>query len=110
MRYITYTHERQTSWGVIDDGVVFDLSHSAPSLKDAIINNKLPDSMDDVSFAFRTSADGIEYLPPVPDPARILCAGQNYAAHRDEMGGETTEHPLIFTRFPSTVSGHEQRL
>lgn len=52
--------------------------------------------------------DAVELLPPVPDPARILCIGLNYAAHRDETGRPPTEHPTVFVRFPSSLVGHGQ--
>jgi len=47
----------------------------------------------------------VTLLPPVPDPARILCAGVNYEAHRIETGRDPTLQPTIFTRFPSSLVG-----
>ncbi|MFT5134465.1 MAG: 2-keto-4-pentenoate hydratase/2-oxohepta-3-ene-1,7-dioic acid hydratase in catechol pathway, partial [Gammaproteobacteria bacterium] len=54
--------------------------------------------------------DEVTLLPPIPEPRRIICVGQNYAAHRDEMGGTTTTNPLIFTRYPSSLVGHNEVL
>ncbi|MFD4510640.1 fumarylacetoacetate hydrolase family protein [Streptomyces sp. NPDC058457] len=49
----------------------------------------------------------IAYLPPVPDPAKILCVGVNYVDHREETGHvEKPEHPTIFSRFADTQVGH----
>ena len=110
MRFISYLHNNEPGWGVIDDADILDLSRHEPSLKAAISNDTLPTSLDAVSSGKTVPLSEISYLPPIPDPSRILCIGQNYAAHRDEMGGARTQHALIFTRFPSSVSGHNQDL
>ncbi len=111
MRYISFVHEEKQSWGTIDAGQVFDLSYLAESLVAAISSSKLPASLSDISDNARNfSIEELNLLPPIPEPKRILCVGQNYAAHRDEMGGETTARPLIFTRYPSSIVGHEQEL
>jgi 2-keto-4-pentenoate hydratase/2-oxohepta-3-ene-1,7-dioic acid hydratase in catechol pathway len=34
---------------------------------------------------------------------KIICVGQNYRAHRDEMGGEEMSHPTLFGKFAQTV-------
>ena len=110
MKFVTYLHDGKTGWGLLDGGFVTDLSHFEPSLKAAVSKDNLADAAGAVANGKPVSLDEITYLPPIPDPARILCIGQNYAAHRDEMGGDRTAHPLIFTRYPSSVSGHDQAL
>ena len=111
MKFVSYLHDDKPGWGLLDGGAIFDLSHFEPSLKAAVSKGNLADAADGTAANGETVAlDKITYLPPIPDPARILCIGQNYAAHRDEMGGDRTAHPLIFTRYPSSVSGHDQAL
>ena len=36
---------------------------------------------------------------------KIICVGQNYRAHRDEMGGEELTVPTLFGKFAQTVGG-----
>jgi 2-keto-4-pentenoate hydratase/2-oxohepta-3-ene-1,7-dioic acid hydratase in catechol pathway len=36
---------------------------------------------------------------------KIICVGQNYRAHRDEMGGEEIAVPTLFGKFAQTVIG-----
>lgn len=110
MRFISYLHENKPGWGLLDDDHVQDLTHYEPTLKVALQNGNLAQAAATAGTGKATPLDEIVYLPPVPDPARIICIGQNYAAHRDEMGGDRTAHPLIFTRYPSSISGHEQEL
>ena len=110
MKFVTYLHDDKPGWGLLDDGAIVDLSHFEPSLKAAVRKGNLADAASAAANGETVPPDEITYLPPIPDPARILCIGQNYAAHRDEMGGDRTAHPLIFTRYPSSVSGHDQAL
>jgi 2-keto-4-pentenoate hydratase/2-oxohepta-3-ene-1,7-dioic acid hydratase in catechol pathway len=51
----------------------------------------------------------VTWLPPVVAPAKILCIGVNYHAHREEMGrGDDAPHPTVFVRWPSSLVGHGQ--
>jgi acylpyruvate hydrolase len=38
-------------------------------------------------------------------PGKVICVGQNYRAHRDEMGGEELTVPTLFGKFAQTVIG-----
>lgn len=42
---------------------------------------------------------------PVPRPRQIFALGANYRAHAAEAGIEPPEHPVIFTKFPSCLTG-----
>lgn len=53
---------------------------------------------------------GVEMLPPIPEPGKIICIGQNYLGHILEMGREPPDHPAIFTRYPASIRGHGQNL
>ena len=110
MRFISYLHDGEPGWGAVDGGNIVDLTRHEPTLQTAISKGTLPVSLDGVPAQKTVALDEAVYLPPIPGPRRILCIGQNYVAHRAEMGGATTAHPLIFTRYPSSVSGHEREL
>jgi len=43
--------------------------------------------------------------PPVPNPRQVFAVGLNYADHADESGFVKPDEPLIFTKFPSSLSG-----
>ena len=43
-------------------------------------------------------------VPPLPDTARMLCAGMNYLAHAQETQFKVPEHPDIFARWRSTLA------
>lgn len=47
----------------------------------------------------------VELAPPIPDPPKIICIGQNYADHCREQGLEPPEKPIIFSKFQTTLTG-----
>ena len=51
---------------------------------------------------------GLEYLPPVRKPPKIVCVGMNYQDHADENKLKPQAHPTFFARFTSSLLGHEQ--
>ncbi|WP_197739962.1 fumarylacetoacetate hydrolase family protein [Mycolicibacterium sp. P9-64] len=51
-----------------------------------------------------TMAD-LQLGPPVPNPAKVLCVGLNYADHVGETGRKLPEHPDIFAKFASSLIG-----
>jgi 2-keto-4-pentenoate hydratase/2-oxohepta-3-ene-1,7-dioic acid hydratase in catechol pathway len=48
---------------------------------------------------------GIQILPPVMQPGKIICVGLNYADHSLEAGFEPPGYPTIFSRFASSLIG-----
>jgi 2-keto-4-pentenoate hydratase/2-oxohepta-3-ene-1,7-dioic acid hydratase in catechol pathway len=49
----------------------------------------------------------IKFLPVIPRPEKILCAGVNYRAHASEVGRELPKQPSMFIRFTDTLTGHD---
>jgi 2-keto-4-pentenoate hydratase/2-oxohepta-3-ene-1,7-dioic acid hydratase in catechol pathway len=48
----------------------------------------------------------IAFLPVVPQPGKILCAGINYRSHAAETGRALPKQPSLFIRFADTLVGH----
>jgi 2-keto-4-pentenoate hydratase/2-oxohepta-3-ene-1,7-dioic acid hydratase in catechol pathway len=66
--------------------------------------------------AMRQAAQGVEpdyklsaikFLPVIPRPEKILCAGINYRSHATETGRELPQQPSMFARFVDTLVGHD---
>ncbi len=49
----------------------------------------------------------IKFLPVIPRPEKILCAGVNYRSHAAEIGRELPKQPSMFIRFADTLVGHD---
>ncbi len=54
--------------------------------------------------------DGVEWLAPVPRPGKVVAIGRNYRDHTAEEGVEPPPAPLIFSKWPSSVIGHEAEI
>jgi 2-keto-4-pentenoate hydratase/2-oxohepta-3-ene-1,7-dioic acid hydratase in catechol pathway len=52
----------------------------------------------------------IRFLPVIPGPNKILCAGINYRSHAAETGRELPKQPSMFVRFTDTLVGHDGEL
>src|SRR5947199_7489996 len=52
----------------------------------------------------------IRFLPVIPDPELITCAGINYRSHASETGRDIPKQPSMFIRRTNTLVGHEGEL
>lgn len=52
----------------------------------------------------------IRFQPPIGRPQKILCLGRNYKAHAEELGNVVPEEPLFFSKSPSAIIAHEQKI
>jgi 2-keto-4-pentenoate hydratase/2-oxohepta-3-ene-1,7-dioic acid hydratase in catechol pathway len=50
-------------------------------------------------------ADRVTLLPPVPDPAKIICLGLNYRDHALETGKAIPTEPVLFSKYATTLIG-----
>ena len=48
----------------------------------------------------------VKFLPIIPNPNKIMCAGVNYRSHAAETGRELPKQPSMFVRFTDTLVGH----
>ncbi|NXU98797.1 FAHD2 protein, partial [Cettia cetti] len=46
-----------------------------------------------------------QLLAPVGDPEKVICVGLNYHDHCQEQGVKVPKEPLIFSKFPSSITG-----
>jgi 2-keto-4-pentenoate hydratase/2-oxohepta-3-ene-1,7-dioic acid hydratase in catechol pathway len=118
MRLVSFVRNGTASWGAVTDGGLIDLRDALggrfASVKELLAADGLAEAAAalDATELDATAADGalaldaVTLLPPVPDPARILCAGVNYDEHRRETGRDENANPTIFTRYPSSLVGH----
>ena len=47
----------------------------------------------------------LTFRPVVPNPAKVICIGLNYAAHIEETGNKKGEYPVLFPKWASTLTG-----
>lgn len=49
----------------------------------------------------------VVFLPPIHNAEKIICVGLNYAEHATETGNAAAPYPAIFSRFNSSLIGHQ---
>jgi 2-keto-4-pentenoate hydratase/2-oxohepta-3-ene-1,7-dioic acid hydratase in catechol pathway len=106
VRHATFLIGGEARWGRVDGNKVVSLDGFFPSLKVAIEAGAI--ATGDLAQATGPSfaLAEVDFLPVLPDPAKILCVGLNYENHRRETGRSQVAHPTIFTRFADSQIGH----
>ncbi len=107
MRSASFLIDGRASYGVLRDGhaceASADFRKQYPDLKAVLAAGAL-ESLD---ANVEGPVDGeLRFLPPVPNPAKVLCVGVNYRPHVEEMGRDIPDHPVVFVRFPDSLVGH----
>ena len=127
MRLVTFSHHKKLKLGVLvdNDTVIVDLAKAASGLPTDMIGlinagpsilPKAAQAVEKSDASSRVPVQEAELLAPIPVPERnIFCVGKNYFAHAhefDKSGFNATkdasaipEHPIFFTKPPSTVIG-----
>ena len=113
MKLATFSHDGKPGYGlVVEEGILTatqafraDYADLRAALR-AGAAHLLPDNVDVVPLPL----SAVQFLPPVPNPDKILCIGVNYGAHIVEMGRTPPDYPVVFTRFARSLVGHQESL
>lgn len=115
MKLLSFKAGRRVSYGLVDGDGIIDLAPLAKdvgaTLKEAIAGQKLAQIATwAADVKQRIPLAEVEFLPVIPDPAKIFCVGINYLSHVQETGREVPRFPMIFTRFADSQTGHGQAI
>jgi 2-keto-4-pentenoate hydratase/2-oxohepta-3-ene-1,7-dioic acid hydratase in catechol pathway len=113
MKFLSYAHAGQQSWGAVRGDRVVDIGESFRSLRHMIAS----DGMAQAIAALEKAGEGIplseiDYLPPIAKPDKIMCIGVNYRNRNAEYkdGSDEPRYPSLFMRTPGSLTGHGQAL
>ncbi|RRV10518.1 FAA hydrolase family protein [Pseudomonas sp. v388] len=110
MKIASYMHQGRASYGIVLDDHVVDAGHNLaskyPDLRSVLSSPSGIDELWGAKDAPRLALDNVQWLPPIPNPDKVLCVGLNYSKHIEETGREIPKHPTLFTRFASAQVGH----
>ena len=113
MKLLSFSADGKELFGALSgDGIVtLNGKIGQPSLRAALAAGALPAIRDAVKTAKpdQKPAD-VKFLPVIPQPNKILCAGINYRSHAAETGRELPKQPSMFVRFADTLVGHDGAL
>lgn len=108
MRIVSYERGGIASFGPVVSGGVVDAGRrlGVPTLRQVLVDGLLDAMRGFAGEPPDHALDDIVLLPPVTDPAKIVCVGVNYATHLRETGRAPPDHPMLFSRFASSQVGH----
>jgi len=110
MKLISYQSDRGPRVAGVRNGMCVDLGDTDPSIASSMkeVMGAMPDVLSRIEQAMavgkQTPLNNVHPLPAVPDPAKIFCVGLNYADHAKETGVKPPSEPVIFNKFPTTIS------
>jgi 2-keto-4-pentenoate hydratase/2-oxohepta-3-ene-1,7-dioic acid hydratase in catechol pathway len=115
MKLASYVADGKACFGIVTElGVIMlngRLAGRYGCLRDVLAGGALPEIHKIAGEAkVDHSITEIKWLPVIPDPEKILCAGINYRSHAAETGRELPKQPSMFLRLASTLIGHEGAL
>lgn len=112
MKLASYIAEGKPCFGVVTGEGVVTVNH-APGNRFATLRDALAaDVLADIKKAAQAAKPDhklseVKWLPAIPNPDKILCAGINYRSHAAETGREVPKQPSMFLRLANTLVGHE---
>ena len=116
-RLATYAVGGVTRYGAVVNGGLVDLSARYgpryPTLREVIADGALVRLAEDAAGPRADqSFEGITWLPPIPQPEKIICIGVNYPDRNAEYkdGQDAPRYPSMFMRTPRSFVGHETPL
>ena len=116
MKYLSFECDGRVCYGAVVGGRIVDLSRHLPeypSLKAVLAAGAL-DRARELAESLPGDRDlaAARFLPPIPDPGKIVCIGINYANRNEEYRDSVPAppYPSVFLRTPESVTGHLQPL
>ena len=115
MKIIAFEDNGAPALGVAQGETVAHLGQCAPELPSTLLG--LIESGEQAFQAAEAAArqagaearrplDGLRFLPPLPNPSKIICLGLNYADHAAEGGHAKPDYPSFCFRGPSSLVAH----
>jgi 2-keto-4-pentenoate hydratase/2-oxohepta-3-ene-1,7-dioic acid hydratase in catechol pathway len=110
MKLLSFVADGKEWFGAVSgDGVVtLNDKVGQPDLRTALASNAMTAMRQAMQGAQPDrKLNAIKFLPVIPRPEKILCAGINYRSHAAETGRELPKQPSMFARFTDTLVGHD---
>src|SRR5512140_1286644 len=119
MRLVTFRAGDEWHLGTVNDGRVLDLTRAADRLPDRGWSKSAEDFLSGGSPA-RTAAEALirdsrkddlldlanlRLGAPLRRPGKIVAVGLNYAEHVNEYGSKGFADPVLFAKFPNSITG-----
>jgi 2-keto-4-pentenoate hydratase/2-oxohepta-3-ene-1,7-dioic acid hydratase in catechol pathway len=103
MRITQFLSNGEIRLGVAEEGVLYSLQFEG-SMIDFISS----DSRAGKRIEAPLSLHEVRFAPVVSNPSKIIALGLNYLDHARESKGTIPKVPLIFAKFPNSLTGHRE--
>ena len=70
---------------------------------------KIDSATGKLNISLEYDAQQVDFLPP-SNPSKIVCIGENYMDHIEEMGSKAVSEPVIFMKPSSSVISHGESI
>lgn len=114
LRLASYRVDGRVSYGAVTDQGIVDLGRKLkyPTLLDVLREKAVAEARGAATGKADYQVSGVEMLPPILSPEKIICVGINYPERNAEYkdGRPTPKYPNLFVRFPSSFVGTGQPL
>ena len=112
MKLVTFTHQGRTRAGVLVDYRVVDLHESDAALPESMLD-LLGGGSEALARVREVVVHGGAAVPltdvtleaPIPRPGKALAIGLNYRDHAEETGQEIPQHPIVFAKVTTCITG-----
>ena len=111
MKLATFSDASGTRLGLVAGNEVVDLAAAAPELPQDMLafleagNDAMAKARRALGDGPRIALSGVKLEAPIARPPKFLAVGLNYADHVAESGLETPEHPTIFNKQSTCITG-----
>ncbi|MGX1349546.1 2-keto-4-pentenoate hydratase/2-oxohepta-3-ene-1,7-dioic acid hydratase in catechol pathway [Bradyrhizobium elkanii] len=113
MKLASYIGRDGRSYGLMTHRGLIDLRRripAAPDLKTLLKKGAVADAARFLDQASDVSLEELIWLPPIPDPEKIICVATNFISQSIEAGRPLERYPRLFSRFADTLVGFGGRM
>jgi 2-keto-4-pentenoate hydratase/2-oxohepta-3-ene-1,7-dioic acid hydratase in catechol pathway len=111
MRLVSFQANGHPRAALLRDGRVYDIwgdasrgARTTDRTVEAILEGGLMNEVRPLEDDDGVPVEGVELLPPLTRPGKIVCIGLNYRAHAEEQGAEPPETPTFFAKFRNALA------
>jgi 2-keto-4-pentenoate hydratase/2-oxohepta-3-ene-1,7-dioic acid hydratase in catechol pathway len=108
---VTFEANGHPRAALLRDGCVYDIwgdasrgARAGDRTVEAILEGGLIDELAPLDGDDGVPVEGVELLPPLTRPGKIICIGLNYRGHAEEQGVEPPEMPTFFAKFRNALA------
>ena len=114
MKLVSFERQGKAGFGLHTGDGILDLGRALggrfADLRDLIAGDGLAAAREWIGRPADVALADVRWLPVIPNPGKIWCAGLNYGEHVRETGREISEKPMFFLRVADSQVGHGEAI